>query len=269
MNKINLFFQAIVAFLLLSSCEKAVNTDLPDASEKYVIEGVITNTGKCRVIISSTLHFDETQLPKGIDGAAVTISDNGGAPAALTAKGNGIYSTNLIKGASGHTYVLSVNIAGKIYTASSTMPKKVTLDAVSVSNTSVTGKKQYVANAKYNDPEEEGNNYSFVQYVNLRQKATVFTNNDELTNGRAVNFSLLSPSTLQIENGAGIKKGDTVSVEMQCIDPAVYKYWYSLNASAVGSDMMATPANPVTNISGGALGYFSAHTSQVKTVIVQ
>ena len=63
--------------------------------------------------------------------------------------------------------------------------------------------------------------------------------------------------------------GDQVTVDMLCLDPAVYKYWYSLDRGATGGGISgATPANPVTNISGGALGYFSAHTLQSKTMVV-
>jgi hypothetical protein len=51
------------------------------------------------------------------------------------------------------------------------------------------------------------------------------------------------------------------------IDEAVYKYWYSLHFNGGDGGNIATPANPVTNISGGALGYFSAQTVDRKTVI--
>ena len=54
---------------------------------------------------------------------------------------------------------------------------------------------------------------------------------------------------------------------MQCIDNAVYKYWFSLNQSATGTSQSASPANAVSNISGGALGYFSVHTVESKTVV--
>jgi hypothetical protein len=67
-----------------------------------------------------------------------------------------------------------------------------------------------------------------------------------------------------------IKIGDLVQIDMQCIDSAIYKYWYSLNRSATGGGQnSATPANPVTNMTGGALGYFSAHTLESRTLVVQ
>ncbi|HKO82838.1 MAG TPA: hypothetical protein VJU78_20670, partial [Chitinophagaceae bacterium] len=65
-----------------------------------------------------------------------------------------------------------------------------------------------------------------------------------------------------------IESRDTVMLDMLCIDNVVYKYWYSVYQSATGNSQSASPANPVTNIVGGALGYFSAHTKQTKSVVV-
>ena len=251
-----------------ASCEKVVTADIRDANHKYVIEGVVNNAGRCVVQISSTADFDAVNEWKGISGATVQVTDNGGATVSLTEKSQGVYTNTSLKGTPGHTYVLTVSLNGTTYTATSTMPQAVALTAVTVSEQSVSGKQQFIANAKYTDPEESGNRYNFTQYVNRRQASAVFINNDEWSNGRAVSFSLTSPVTLQT-GATDIQIGDTVAVEMQCIDAAVYKYWYSLNASAIGSDIMATPSNPVSNISGGALGYFSAHTSQTKRIIVK
>lgn len=50
---------------------------------------------------------------------------------------------------------------------------------------------------------------------------------------------------------------------MQCVDKAVNLYFVSMSQTNGES---ATPANPVSNIAGGALGYFSAYTKQIKKV---
>ena len=96
--------------------------------------------------------------------------------------------------------------------------------------------------------------------------------NDELTDGRTVNTELLifgdDSDTKEERDKKKIKSGDTLRVDMMCIDQPVYKYWYSLLNSATGANNNATPANPVTNISGDALGYFSAQTFDTKTIKV-
>ena len=45
-------------------------------------------------------------------------------------------------------------------------------------------------------------------------------------------------------------------IEIDHIDEKVYNYWFSLSQNV--NDATAAPANPVTNLSNGALGYFSA-----------
>jgi hypothetical protein len=64
-----------------------------------------------------------------------------------------------------------------------------------------------------------------------------------------------------------VKLNDIVSVEMQCITRPTYLYYYTLNQqSGSGPGGGTTPANPPTNIQGGALGIFSAHTVQRKMI---
>jgi hypothetical protein len=60
--------------------------------------------------------------------------------------------------------------------------------------------------------------------------------------------------------------GDVLKIEMQCIDEFVYEYFNSFGNTLGGS---ATPANPYTNIIGSELGYFNAHTSEMKEKVIQ
>jgi hypothetical protein len=53
---------------------------------------------------------------------------------------------------------------------------------------------------------------------------------------------------------------------MMNIDKNVYTYFNNLTGD--GFDNSATPANPKSNISGGALGYFSAYANQVRSIVV-
>jgi hypothetical protein len=57
---------------------------------------------------------------------------------------------------------------------------------------------------------------------------------------------------------------------MRCIDGPVYDYFFSLNSiQGNGPGGGTTPTNPVSNISGGALGYFSAFTVQKVSAVVK
>jgi hypothetical protein len=149
------------------------------------------------------------------------------------------------------------------------MPAKVNMDALTITTETISGSRRYVAYVSYADPVGEANYYNFIQTVNRKKAGIVYVADDRLNNGTAVTYPLLYEGNLADSYSSEIKKGDTVQVEMQSIDPVIYKYWYSAKAGASGEEVMTTPANPVTNLEGGALGYFSAHTAQYKKVVVK
>jgi hypothetical protein len=62
---------------------------------------------------------------------------------------------------------------------------------------------------------------------------------------------------------------DTIIIELQSIDKAIYNYFLTLESIA-GNEMQqtASPANPISNFSNGALGYFSAYSFVQRKVIV-
>jgi hypothetical protein len=99
-------------------------------------------------------------------------------------------------------------------------------------------------------------------YVNGVQVKRVFVENDQLSDGRAV-------TSMLYQQDIEIKRGDKIDVDMQCIDPDMYNYWNSLSNQGGNSPQnSATPSNPPSNIDNNALGYFSAHTIQRKTIII-
>jgi hypothetical protein len=256
--------------LLFTGCKKVIHVNLNDADKQYVIEGVIANQpGTCSVLLSQTKNFDDDNNFAGVSGATIQITEQGGVTTRLTETSTGVYEAPAIYGTSGKTYLLSVTINGHQFTASSTMPQPVNMDTVFIAKDDAQGKNRMLANVQFKDPPQPGNNYRFVQYVNGVKEKQIFIRNDDLTNGNTVTTKLRYPKD---DNGDNeINTGDLVTIDMLCIDPAVYKYWYSLNKGATGGggNSSATPANPVTNIQGGALGYFSAHTLQSKTVVAR
>jgi hypothetical protein len=257
----------LVLPVLLYSCEKVIHVDLNEGEKKYVIEAVITDQpGTAKVLISQTKNFDEDNSFTGISGAAVSIIETGGGTAVLNETSAGVYQLPGLVAVTGKNYTLSVVINGKTFTATCTMPAvKVNLDTVFVTDELLFTDSRKIVNVEYKDPPGKGNNYRFIQYVNGAKEDQVFIQNDDYTNGRTVNTKLFF---FNDNDSLLITHGDTVAVDMQCIDPAVYKYWFSLDRSATGISGQATPSNPVTNMQGGALGYFSAHTLQTKIFVV-
>jgi len=259
----------LVSSFIVTSCEKVIDVNLDNAEKKYVIEGILTDqAGQCEVTITQTKNFNEDNTFTPVTGATVNITDNStGITTALGEEPGGVYKHATLAGTFGKTYTLRVSINGTDYTASSTMPQLVNMDTIYVSDdTWFDGKAIKMSNVEYDDPAGSANYYKFVRYLNGVKTKRVFINNDDLSDGRHATATLFVDGNDNEEDK--LESGDTMRIDMLCIDAAVYKYWYSLDQSATGQAQSAAPANPVTNISGGALGYFSAHTFQTKTMIV-
>jgi len=268
--RIYITYSILFIALLLSSCEKAIDLKLNDTSPQYVIEGVLTNeTGSCKVLISETKKFTDDNTFIGVSNAQVSINTNG-ANYNLNGTAAGIYQNNILTGVPGQTYQLNVSINGKTFTGICTMPQPVALDSIYLvkdnTGNNKDGSTRKYATVQYKDPVAIKNYYRFVQYINGRKEQTVFVDGDEFTNGQMVN-KRLDYSNKNDDPAKDIRPGNQITIEMLCLDAPVYKYWYSLTSSSSGDGNNAAPANPLTNIQGGALGYFSAHTIQRRTLV--
>lgn len=247
----------------LYSCDKVIDIDIKDVEKKYVIEAVITDTvNSCRVNLTQTFNMNDSNKFVGVEGANITISEDGRQPIKLTPLGDGLYRTNL-RGRPGHTYTLHVEVGGQEFTATSTMPvTKVIYDSLYATERIFLGKTRKIATVNFTDPPGLGNIYRFVQYVNGVKENTIFILEDKFIDGRKVVHELLVfDETYDLGTPDPDEPPNTVMVEMHCITPSIYTYWYSLSQSALGQSQSASPGNPVSLFSNGALGYFSAHTS--------
>lgn len=259
---------ALLSAIVFSSCEKVIDIDLNNAEKKYVIEGIITDLTGSKVMISQTKDFDEDNNFPGVSGAVVSITENGGATTILPETSPGVYEAPSLTATVGKTYSLSVNIAGELFSATCKMPQKINLDSIYVTDELVFGGTEKIVNTDFFDPPGLGNSYRFFQTVNGKKEEIIIIRNDEYSDNRKVTTQLFYFDDDEDSDSTKIKSGDDIEVELQCIDPVMYKYWYSLYRSALGTSGQATPSNPVTNMQGGALGYFSTHTTQTKSMIV-
>lgn len=255
---------AVLFICSTPSCTKVIDIDVHDTDIRYVIEGVITDqAGSCRVNISQSKNFNEDNNFKQVDDALVKITDNGNT-FALTQSSPGVYESADVTGAPGHFYELNVEIGGSVFSSSCTMPQAVEIDSLYVSKGPF-GQFKF-ATIKYTDPAGTDNGYRFIQYVNGVKEPTIFWDDDEFTNGDVI-INQLDASADEKEDPRNIKSGDEVTVDMLTLDERVLKYWRSLRSDGGnGEGSSAAPANPLTNITGGALGYFSAHTVRTKTI---
>ena len=255
--------------LLFSSCEKVIHLDLNTAAKKYVIEATVTDQpGTAQVLLSQTKNFDDNNQFVGVSGAVITVKEEGGLLTTFTETSPGRYEAPGLVGNSGKAYDLNVTVAGNVFNAASTMPARVNMDSIFTTDEPIFTDTRKIANVVFQDPPGRGNNYRFIQYVNNLKEKQLFVQNDDYTDGR-LNITKLYYFADDKSDSTIIHSGDSLRIDMLCIDANVYKYWYSLERNTNGDNNNVTPANPVTNIQGGALGYFSAHTLQTRAIKVK
>jgi hypothetical protein len=261
MKRILIIILGITTANLFFSCQKTVTLDLKTAASQIVIQGEVTNlAGPYTITVNQTTGFYADNNFPPISGASIKISDNLGVTDSLTETSPGVYSTHILQGMPGNTYTLSVLAQNQQYSAVSTMPAPITLDSISFQHLNGFGDERINAIAYFQDPAGVKNNYQFMEYINGQQfNRNIFVFDDRLSDGRYINRTLFMDSTY-------LKVGDQLEVKMYCIDDSVYNYFFQLDQSTYGNT--ASPANPTTNISNGAYGYFSAHTVDSKKVTV-
>jgi hypothetical protein len=252
--------------ILFSSCQKVVNLNLKNTTPQLVIQGEITDSpGPYTISISQTVDFYADNVFPGISGAIVKISDSDGITDSLTETSKGVYSTHTLTGKPGNTYSLSVSLQNVQYTAVSTMPSVVSFDSLTILTNSGFNQKRINAVVNFQDPAGVPNYYEFLEYINGQPfRNNIFVLSDRLSDGKYISSTLRTDSSY-------INTGDRVDVKMYTIDENIFNYFLQLRqSSGTGAfNSTASPANPTSNISGGALGYFSAQTVQTKSIIVQ
>lgn len=258
---------AATAAVTLAACKKVISVDLNNAAPQIVIEGEVYNArGPFQVRISKTVNFSADNVYPPVTNADVYITDSTNGIVDHLSQANsdaGVYLARGTVGVPGHTFVLSVTVDGKQYRAVSTMPKPVFLDSVTFAlNFDFNNKQEINAVVNFQDPPGLGNYYQFTEKVNGRYIPNVFVFEDRLSDGRYIEQPLFNDS-------AYLSKNDTLVLTMNCVDKNIYNYFFTLaNVTGNNNFQTATPANPNTNITGGALGYFSAHTTQKAEIVV-
>ena len=100
------------------------------------------------------------------------------------------------------------------------------------------------------DPANIHNYYRLVYSINNIQKPEINVTDDRLNEGKIIAY-VIRPADEETK----LKKGDNVSIWLESVDQGVYEYFRTAGREGGQS---ASPANPTSNISNGALGYFNA-----------
>jgi hypothetical protein len=245
--------------MLFTACEKVLDIDLKDAEPRIVIEGNVTDQpGPYQVKLTKSVSFSDPNVFPTVTGAQVTISDNAGNVETLTETEAGTYKTTNLQGVPGRNYFLKVVAEGQEYNAVSSMPAAIQIQQITIEKFEF-NTDEVVPKIKFQDPAGVKNFYRAIYIVNGIASDNLFFLDDQFQDGSLIEGTLFDPDMR-------LKSGDVVTVILQCIDENNLNYLRE--EDLIGSSQSASPANPTSNISNNALGYFSAHTLSTATIPV-
>lgn len=250
--------------ILFASCEDVIEIDLNDMEPKLVVDALISLDNQCVVKLSKTTDYFSEQSNPMVSDAVVILDDNAGTIVTLREIEPGVYSDESMLGKQKTTYTLKIISEGKEYNSTATIPQLVSIDSLSYkyNDEELFYDFGYVVKCHFPEPLEIENYYRIKTYnLNDETKAddSEFIFDDDLFNGNNVEIAW-EDEVFQLN--------DSVVVELYTLDLSTYDYYKTLFQISGSESFMSTPANPVTNISNGALGYFGAYTISRATIVI-
>lgn len=244
-------------------CQEIIDVNLDNAEPRYIVEAIVRDGIEPHIVhITQSIPVDSPNSFPFIGNATVILKDNFSQADTLHYIDSGYYFTQSFFAVQNNNYLLQIHIGNDTIRATSFMPISVPFDSVSFHSIQWMGKPRYLFIPHFNDPVSAENYYRFVLFQNKKPKSSIYILSDKDFNGQLSTQSFLASSKLE--------SGDTIDIEMQCINKQVYDFYFTLN-QLHGSIFVqsASPANPISNVTGNrVIGCFNACSSQILTYIL-
>lgn len=262
----------------MTSCTERIDIDLDGTYTRCVVYGEITtDTTSHKVIITRSANYFSNTTAEGISGANVSIND-GQQEFILSedplSPGTYITQPNVF-GVEGKTYTLIIdnvdlhnNGEMKSYTASSFLPPVNEPDSIKVIYRPEW--RGWVVQAFALDSANRKDFYMFHTWLNgvleTDSLSTRITADDLFFNGSYTNGITIK----YWEGQETLLPGDTIVAGFCGITQNYYKFIDEVRATIRPSSPLfsAPPANPRTNISNNAIGFFAAYSLKRSTYII-
>ncbi len=288
-------YRILVLAALVSAaagCTAPIELPVKDSPPVIVIYGCLTDIpGRQSVQISSSSPYFDTQPNAGVSGAVVTITSSKGDVLALAEDPArpGTYRTEqYVAGVAELDYHLNVRVdfdgdgVTETYTATATMLSSPPIDSVSVRSFSMMGQQRFAARIYALDPPTE--DYYLPRFwVNgtlVTDRISRYSAISDLSiNGQYVDGMIIemfpdadhpNPDD-ENYNQPPIKVGDRVTLHFSRIDKGYYNFIRFAQDEKNGeSPFFGGPASNIpSNITGGAVGYFTAYAHASASTVVR
>lgn len=288
-----LLFPFLVFFLSLVfiSCEKDVNILLNPSQTRLVVDASIENNRPPLVFLTKSFEFfskiDSAALAGSfVRNARVTIDDGSqkvvlSEDSVQSQEGATLYfystAANLgFLGRVGGRYVLEIEAGGARYSASTTIPEITRrIDSLWWEPVPFVNDSNAVrVILKATDRTGLGD---YIRYYTRVGTASFFPGFNSVFDDQIIDGITY---TIPIEKGIDkngqfsdtvtyFKRGDTVTLKLCNIDKQTFDFWrtYEFSFQSIGNPF-SSPTRILSNISGGALGYFGGYGAQFRSIIV-
>jgi len=254
--------------LVLTACEEVIPIDLNEENPFVVIEADLQQgTNHFDVSIKQTKSYFQRGTEPPVNNAMVEITNATGETQRASAIEPGIYRFENYEAVTGQEYELNVEVNGMEYSAKTTVPSLPILDSLNVEfeEAGPFQDEGYNVYLNFLDPADEVNYYRILYARNDTFQNTpddLILVDDQLLNGNPINIPIFVYT---------FQEGDSVDVDLRNIDQATYNFYTTLSEIIInmGGGNSAAPGNPITNIKGGALGYFGSFANAQASVLVE
>lgn len=280
MKKTITYSAILLVIVGLFSCRRVVDWELPDSKPALVVESQISNVEQFWTVqLSMTQGYFVNAQPPAVVDAEVSISDDMGNTDTLFHVADGIYqSTDLKTCIVGHKYTLNIKHEGKEYFATELVRDQLPFDTVgAIYNPGIEGFADpgYYLIEIAQEIEGPGDYYQWRVYRNDTllddfyildtdefADFSYFNRNFDIEEASIDNLPRPFPYLMEI--------GDTVRLEQLCISKNYFDFLFEIETqrNKAGSPFDAPPANPISNISNGAFGYFSVVNEISEEIVV-
>lgn len=271
---------SLIAMVLVTSCEDPIDIEIPDGSERLVVEGWITNQpGPYEIKLSLTNNFNDTAPNPNVENASVRVMDNLGGVFEFVELSSGTYvSTPDWKGETGVQYTCMITLSDGTEIVSSSEPLNPVPDIDSLFYKEVFPaniidgiiQEEFFLGSTIQDPANMDNFYRWRITQNgnpLIEVESIIIFSDRFVNGN--DFQLEVPQLL-------FARLDTIIVHQESISESAFDYYDLLIAQAttLGQSSGTAPAilrgNMVNQSSPSeiVLGYFGAASITSDTIII-
>ncbi len=264
MNRLIYFFFFTIGLLVFPACEDVIELDLETTAPRLVIESTLDAGNQvATVVITQSNDFYDDTVPEKISGATVILKNETGAAYTLPETEDGIYVAENIEVNPEEDLIITVEIEGELYVATSRVPYPVSLNEIEILETGSLpfggdDEGSILLSAIWDDPAGVENFYRIRTYVDgifQPDQYTVLT--DELVgDGKEHNFAIRER----------FEENTTVTIELLSTDENYYDYFFQVSSVAGDRSNSVTPYNPSGNFNKNLLGYFGIYYSSTLSI---